>query len=225
MRVLMVEDEVRLAETVRRGLTAEGFVVDVVDDGADGLAEAQSRDYDAIILDIMLPSLNGYDVCRALRKDGVWTPVLMLTAKDGEYDQVDAFELGADDYLTKPFSFIVLVARLRALVRRGAPERPVVLKVGDLTLDPGTRAVRRNGTDIDLTPREFGLLHFLMRHPDEVVSKLEILQSVWDVNYEGDENVVEVYIGYLRRKVDVPFARQSIQTVRGVGYRLTGARS
>lgn len=223
VRVLMVEDEVRLAETVSRGLFAEGFVVDIVHDGAKGLDEAQSRDYDVIILDIMLPSLNGYDVCRALREADVWTPVLMLTAKDGEYDQVDAFDLGADDYLTKPFSFVVLVARLRALVRRGAPERPTVLKVGDLTLDPATRVVRRGETDIDLTPREFGVLHFLMRHRGEVVSKLEILQSVWDLNYEGDENVVEVYVGYLRRKVDLPFGRQSIQTVRGAGYRLSGA--
>jgi two-component system OmpR family response regulator len=221
----MVEDEVRLAETVRRGLVAEGFVVDLVHDGAEGLAEAQSRDYDVIILDIMLPSLNGYDVCRRLRDAGVWTAVLMLTAKDGEYDQVDAFDLGADDYLTKPFSFVVLVARLRALIRRGAPERPVVLEVGDLTLDPVTRVVRRGETDIQLTPREFGLLHFLIRHPGEVVSKLEILQGVWDLNYEGDENVVEVYVGYLRRKVDQPFDRHSIQTVRGVGYRLSGAGS
>lgn len=223
MRVLMVEDEVRLAETVSRGLVAEGFVVETVHDGAEGLFEARTEDYDVIILDIMLPSMNGYDVCRALRAAEVWTPVLMLTAKDGEYDQADAFDLGADDYLTKPFSFVVLVARLRALVRRGAPVRPTVLAVGDLTLDPASRIVRRRESVIDVTPREFGLLHFLMRHPDEVVSKLEILQSVWDVNYEGDENVVEVYVGYLRRKVDQPFGRHSIQTVRGAGYRLVGA--
>ena len=221
----MVEDEVRLAATVSRGLVAEGFVVDVVHDGAEGLAQAQSRDYDVIILDIMLPSLNGYDVCRGLREAEVWTPVLMLTAKDGEYDQVDAFDLGADDYLTKPFSFVVLVARLRALVRRGAPERPTVLRVEDLTLDPATRVVQRGEADIGLTPREFGVLQFLMRHRGEVVSKLRILQAVWDLNYEGDENVVEVYVGYLRRKVDQPFGRQSIQTVRGVGYRLSGAGS
>ncbi len=223
MRVLMVEDEVRLAETVARGLVAEGLVVDVVHDGAQGLADAQVRDYDVIILDIMLPSMNGYDVCRGLRKAGIWTPVLMLTAKDGEYDQVDAFDLGADDYLTKPFSFMVLVARLRALVRRGAPERPTVLQAGDLTLDPASRRVARGTTYIELTPREFGLLQFLMRHPGDVLSKLEILQSVWDANYEGDENVVEVYVGYLRRKIDVPFGRRSLQTVRGVGYRLSGS--
>ena len=222
MRVLMVEDEVRLAQTVSRGLRAEGFVVDTVHDGAEGLAEAQLRDYDVIVLDIMLPSMNGYDVCRELRKAGVWVPILMLTAKDGEYDEADAFDLGADDYLTKPFSFVVLVARLRALVRRGAPERPAVLTAGDLTLDPATRVVRRGETDIALTPREFGLLHFLMRHPGEVLSKTEIVQSVWDMNYDGDENVVEVYIGYLRRKIDQPFGTTTIQTMRGAGYRLVG---
>lgn len=222
MRVLMVEDEVRLAETVSRGLRSEGFVVDTVHDGAEGLAEAQLRDYDVIMLDIMLPSMNGYDVCRELRRAGVWVPILMLTAKDGEYDEADAFDLGADDYLTKPFSFVVLVARLRALVRRGAPERPSVLTVGDLTLDPATRVVRRGSTDITLTPREFGLLYFLMRHPGEVLSKTEIVQSVWDMNYDGDENVVEVYIGYLRRKIDQPFGTTTIQTMRGAGYRLVG---
>ncbi|GAB6987279.1 response regulator transcription factor [Nocardioides pyridinolyticus] len=222
MRVLMVEDEVRLAETVSRGLRSEGFVVDTVHDGAEGLAEAQLRDYDVIVLDIMLPSMNGYDVCRELRRAGVWVPILMLTAKDGEYDEADAFDLGADDYLTKPFSFVVLVARLRALVRRGAPERPSVLTAGDLTLDPATRVVRRGGTDITLTPREFGLLQFLMRHPGEVLSKTEIVQSVWDMNYDGDENVVEVYVGYLRRKIDQPFGTTTIQTMRGAGYRLVG---
>ena len=222
MRVLMVEDEVRLAETVSRGLRAEGFVVDTIHDGAEGLAEAQFRDYDVIVLDIMLPSMNGYDVCRELRKAGMWVPILMLTAKDGEYDEADALDLGADDYLTKPFAFVVLVARLRALVRRGAPERPSVLTVGDLTLDPATRVVRRGGTEIALTPREFALLHFLMRHPREVLSKTAIVQSVWDMNYDGDENVVEVYVGYLRRKIDQPFDTTTIQTMRGAGYRLLG---
>jgi two-component system OmpR family response regulator len=225
VRVLMVEDEVRLAETVSRGLRAEGFVVDVIHDGAEGLAEAQLREYDVIVLDIMLPSMNGYDVCRALRKAEMWVPILMLTAKDGEYDEADAFDLGADDYLTKPFSFVVLVARLRALVRRGAPERPSVLAVGDLTLDPSTRVVRRNGNEIALTPREFALLHFLMRHPGDVLSKAEIVQSVWDMNYDGDENVVEVYVGYLRRKIDQPFGTHTIQTMRGAGYRLVGGSS
>jgi two-component system OmpR family response regulator len=218
----MVEDEVRLAETVRGGLLAEGFVVDLAHDGVAGLEAARTQDYDVVILDIMLPLLNGYDVCRGLREARVWTPVLMLTAKDGEYDQVDAFDLGADDYLTKPFSFVVLVARLRALVRRGAPERPSSLAAGDLTLDPGTRSVRRGETDIALTPREFGLLQFLMRHRGDVVSKTEILESVWDLHYDGDDNVVEVYVGYLRRKIDQPFGRHAIETVRGAGYRLAG---
>jgi len=220
MRVLLVEDEVRLAETIRRGLVAEGFVVDVAHDGLLGLEEAETSPYDVIVLDIMLPRLNGYEVCRRLREAKNWTPILMLTAKDGDLDQVDAFDLGADDFLTKPFSFVVLVARLRALVRRGAPERPARLEAGDLTLDPGTRVVRRGEAEVALTPREFGLLHYLMRHRGDVVSKTEILESVWDLNYDGDDNVVEVYVGYLRRKIDHPFDRAAITTVRGVGYRL-----
>jgi DNA-binding response OmpR family regulator len=220
MRVLVVEDEGRLAETVRRGLSAEGFVVDVVHDGNEGLFNAQVNGYDVVVLDIMLPGLNGYDVCRQMRAAGVWTPVLMLTAKDGEYDQADALDLGADDYLTKPFSFLVLVARLRALIRRGAPVRPTVLVAGDLTLDPATRRVRRGGSEVVLTPREFGLLHFLLRHRGDVVSKTNILESVWDANYAGDDNVVEVYVSYLRRKIDQPFGRHAIETVRGMGYRL-----
>ena len=218
MRVLLVEDEVRLAETIRRGLVAEGFVVDVSHDGMSGLEEAETTPYDVIVLDIMLPRLNGYDVCRRLREAKNWTPILMLTAKDGDLDQVDAFDLGADDFLTKPFSFVVLVARLRALVRRGAPERPAQLEAGDLTLDPGTRVVRRGGAEVSLTPREFGLLHYLMRHRGDVVSKTEILESVWDLNYDGDDNVVEVYVGYLRRKIDLPFGRHALGTVRGAGY-------
>ena len=220
MRVLLVEDEVRLAENVRRGLAAEGFVVDVVHDGTEGLFRGQVNDYDVVVLDIMLPGLNGYEVCRRLRAGGVWSPVLMLTAKDGEYDQADALDLGADDYLTKPFSFLVLVARLRALIRRGAPARPTVLQAGDLTLDPARRTVRRDGAEIVLTPREFGVLHFLTRHRGDVVSKSAILESVWDAHYDGDANVVEVYVGYLRRKIDQPFGRHAIETVRGMGYRL-----
>jgi two-component system OmpR family response regulator len=220
VKVLLVEDEVRLADHVRRGLGAEGFVVDVVHNGSDGLFNAQVNSYDVVVLDIMLPRMNGYDVCRRMRQAGVWTPVLMLTAKDGEYDQADALDLGADDYLTKPFSFLVLVARLRALVRRGAPVRPTVLAAGDLTLDPASRAVRRGEREVTLTPREFGLLHYLMRHRGDVVSKSDILESVWDANYEGDDNVVEVYVGYLRRKIDQPFGRHAIETVRGAGYRL-----
>jgi two-component system OmpR family response regulator len=220
VKVLLVEDEVRLADHVRRGLAAEGFVVDVVHNGSDGLFNAQVNNYDVVVLDIMLPRMNGYDVCRQMRQAGVWTPVLMLTAKDGEYDQADALDLGADDYLTKPFSFLVLVARLRALVRRGAPVRPTVLAAGDLTLDPASRSVHRGEREVTLTPREFGLLHYLMRHRGDVVSKSDILESVWDANYEGDDNVVEVYVGYLRRKIDQPFGRHAIETVRGAGYRL-----
>ena len=218
--MLLVEDEHRLAETLRRGLTADGFMVDVAHDGADGLWLAKSNPYDVVVLDIMIPKLNGYDVCRAMRAASVWTPVLMLTAKDGEHDQVDAFDLGADDYLTKPFSFLVLVARLRALVRRGRPERPTVLYAGDLSLDPAAHIVTRADNTIALTPREFAVLHFLIRHKGDVVSKSEILQGVWDTYYDGDDNVVEVYVGYLRKKIDQPFNRSSIQTVRGAGYRL-----
>jgi DNA-binding response OmpR family regulator len=220
VRVLVVEDEVRLAETVRQGLTAEGFNVEVVHDGTDGMWAATEGAYDVIVLDIMLPGLNGYRVCEQLRAAGVWTPVLMLTAKDGEYDQADAFDLGADDYLTKPFSFIVLIARLRALVRRGAPARPAVLTAGDLTLDPARRRVERGGEEVRLTPREFSVLAYLMRRAGDVVSKVEILENIWDAHYDGDPNIVEVYIGYLRRKIDQPYDRTSIETLRGMGYRL-----
>jgi DNA-binding response OmpR family regulator len=220
VRVLLVEDEVRLAENVCRGLSAEGFVVDVAHDGTRGLFHAEVKSYDVVVLDIMLPGLNGYEVCRRMRAAGVWTPVLMLTAKDGEYDQADALDLGADDYLTKPFSFLILVARLRSLVRRGAPVRPVVLRAGDLTLDPASRGVHRGDEEIVLTPREFGLLQYLLRHRGDVVSKTEILESVWDANYDGDDNIVEVYVGYLRRKIDQPYGRRTIETVRGMGYRL-----
>ncbi len=220
MRVLMVEDEVRLADTVRRGLTDAGFVVELVHDGQDAVWAATEHSYDVIVLDIMLPKLNGYKVLEQLRERGVWTPVLMLTAKDGEYDQTDAFDLGADDYLTKPFSFLVLIARLRALIRRGGPERPVVLTAGDLVLDPARRRVERAGQEIALTPREYGLLEFLIRHRGDTVSKPEILAGVWDPAFDGDPNVVEVYIRYLRLKIDTPFARHSIETIRGMGYRL-----
>ncbi len=220
MRVLLVEDEKLLAETVRRGLTGEGFVVDVVHDGVSGLWAATENPYDVVLLDLMLPGKHGYAVLKEMRERHIWTPVMMLTAKDGEYDQTDAFDLGADDYLTKPFSFLVLVARLRALIRRGAPERPVNLTVGSLLLDPLKRSVSRNGIQITLTAREFGLLLYLMRHPGEVVSKAEILDNVWDPMFEGGDNVVEVYIGYLRKKVDAPFGLSTLGTVRGMGYRL-----
>jgi two-component system OmpR family response regulator len=225
MRVLVIEDEVSLAEVVRRGLTREGFVVEVMHDGRDGLWAASETAYDVIVLDIMLPELDGYQVVARLREAGVWTPVLMLTAVDGEHDQAEAFNLGADDYLTKPFSFVVLVARLRALIRRGAPERPVVITNGSLSLDPVRRRVQRDGSEIDLTPKEFALLTFLMTHVGEVVAKASILDAVWDPAYDGDVNIVEVYVGYLRRKIDTPFAVTSIETVRGVGYRLIEADS
>jgi len=220
MRVLLVEDEPRLAEMVRVGLVSEGFVVEVSADGAEGLWRGTAGEFDVIVLDIMLPKLNGYDVLRTLRERDVWTPVLMLTAKDGEYDQADAFDLGADDYLTKPFSFVVLTARLRALQRRGAPERPTVLTAGDLSLDPARRRVARGDTVIALTPREYGVLEFLLRSKGTVLSKAQILAAVWDAHYDGDDNIVEVYIGYLRRKIDTPFGRQAIETMRGMGYRL-----
>ena len=219
MKVLVVENEVRLAGTAQRSLAAEGMSVDVVHNGVDGLWAASGIPYEVIVLDLMLPRLGGYRVVEELRARGVWTPVLMLTATDGKHDQVDAFDLGADDYLTNPFSFVVLVARLRALMRRGAPQHPVVLTAGDLTLDPTRRRVARGNAEISLTPREFALLEFLLRHRGDVVSKAEILAGVWKA-YRGDPNVVEVYVGYLRRKVDAPFGRGAIQTVRGMGYRI-----
>jgi two-component system, OmpR family, response regulator len=221
MKVLVVEDEPLLASTLAIGLRAEGCVVVESSNGIDGLSHAVEDEFDAIVLDIMLPGLNGYEVLRRMRSRDVWTPVLMLTAKDGEYDQTDAFDLGADDYMTKPFSFIVLVARLRALVRRAAPQPPAVLTAGTLTLDPSRRTVQRGESPITLTPREYGLLEFLIRNKDTVVTKTEILQNVWDAHYEGADNVVEVYIGYLRRKIDAPFDISTIETVRGVGYRLS----
>ncbi|HEX6577020.1 MAG TPA: response regulator transcription factor [Jiangellaceae bacterium] len=222
MRILVVEDEVRLAQALQRGLRAEGFAVDIAHDGETGLHLAREAAYDAVVLDVMLPKLSGYRVCRALRAEENWVPVLMLSAKDGEYDQADGLDVGADDYLTKPFSYVVLVARLRALLRRSAPPRPPVLGAGDLRLDPAAHRVSRGQTQIALTPREFALLELFMRRPDEVLSKSEILAHVWDAHYEGDPNVVEVYVGYLRRKIDAPFGRRALQTVRGAGYRLAG---
>lgn len=219
MRVLVVEDDVSLGRLVRRALIAEGVQVDVTTDGQSGLWAATDGEYDAIICDIMLPRLNGYKVVETLRARGNWTPVLMLTAKDGPYDQVDAFDLGADDYLTKPFDFVVLLARLRALVRRGAPQRPAVLTVGDLTLDPASQRVARAGNEIRLTAKEYSLLEYFMRRPDRVVTKAQILDSVWDPSFSGEVNIVEVYVGYLRKKIDTPFGTSSIDTVRGTGYR------
>lgn len=220
MRVLLVEDEKPLAESVKRGLAAQGIVVQVEHDGESGLWAARDNQYDAIVLDIMLPKVNGYNILRTLRQEKNWTPVLMLTAKDGVYDQTDAFELGADDYLTKPFSLVLLAARLRALSRRGRATAPTALVCGSLSLDPQKRIVSRGETDIVLTAREFSLLEYLIRNHGQVRSKHEILQNVWDAAYEGPENVVEVYVGYLRKKIDVPFGLKTLQTVRGMGYRL-----
>lgn len=218
MRILLVEDEKDLAESIRRGLTNEGFVVDVANDGVTGAWLALENPYNVAVLDIMLPGKHGYQILKEIREANIWTPVLMLTAKDGEYDQTDAFDLGADDYLTKPFSFIVLVAHLRALIRRGAPERPVNITVGSLVLDPIRRTVTRQDTLVALTPKEYAILQYLMRSHDQVVSKAEVLDNVWDSAYEGSHNVVEVYMGYLRKKIDVPFGTNTLKTVRGMGY-------
>ncbi len=222
VRILLVEDERPLAEVVRRGLTRDGFDVDVLHDGQEALWRASEQAYDVLVLDIMLPGLDGYQLVERLRERQVTTPVLMLTALDDEYDQAQAFDLGADDYLTKPFSFVVLAARLRALHRRasGGGETGGTLVVGDLRLDPRTRRVHRGADEIRLTAREFDLLRYLMERPDEVVSKRELLDEVWDVDFDGPPNVVEVYVGYLRRKVDAPFGVASLETVRGAGYRL-----
>lgn len=220
MRVLLVDDEVRLADGIRRGLEAEGMTVDVAHNGVDGLWRAREQDYDVAVLDVMMPGMSGYRVCQTMRAEGIWTPVLFLTAKDGEWDEVEGFDTGGDDWLTKPFSYPVLVARLRALVRRGARERPVELAAGDLRVDPAARTVHRGDAEIELTAREFAVLEFLMRRRGEVVTKLEVLDNVWHDAYDGDPNIVEVYIGRLRRKLDRPFGRDGIQTVRGAGYRM-----
>ena len=221
MRVLVVDDEKRFAQSLRAGLEAEGFAVDVAHDGTDGLWLARENTYDAILLDLMLPAINGYQVCAALRAEKNWTPVLMVTAKDGEWDQVEGLDTGADDYLTKPFSFPVLVARVRAVARRGARERPTQIEVGDLRLDPAARRVRRGDVEIELTAREFQLLAFLARHRGDVVSKRQILDAVWDIDFDGDPNIVEVYVRHLRNKIDRPFGRAAIRTLRGAGYRLS----
>jgi DNA-binding response OmpR family regulator len=222
VRVLLVEDEEVLADAIVRGLAAEGFETEVVHDGLTGLARARDERYTALILDIMLPGRNGYQICRTLREEGVWTPILMLTAKDGEWDEAEALDTGADDFLSKPFSFVVLVARLRAMIRRGAAPRPAVLQIGDLRLDPATRECHRGDTPVELTRRELAVLEHLMRHPDAVVGKAELLNEVW--GHGDDPNVVEVYVGYLRRKLDAPFGRHSIRTIRGAGYRVVDDR-
>ncbi|SCG66642.1 DNA-binding response regulator, OmpR family, contains REC and winged-helix (wHTH) domain [Micromonospora inositola] len=216
----MVEDDKHLARSIKRGLEAEGFAAEVALDGVEGLWRATDGDYDVIVLDIMLPGRNGYQVCAELREAGNWTPILMLTAKDGELDEAEALDTGADDYLSKPFSYVVLVARIRALLRRGSRERPATLTVGDLRLDPAAHRVWRGDTQVSLTPRQFALLEFLMRRPGQVLSKSTILDHVWDFAFDGDPNIVEVYVRHLRKKIDEPFGRSAIQTVRLVGYRL-----
>ncbi|MGA9160770.1 MAG: response regulator transcription factor [Actinomycetota bacterium] len=220
MRVLVVEDEVKMAGLLERALEEEGYAVDVVGSGQDALWLGTENPYDAIVLDLMLPDLDGLEVSRRLREAGRWSPVLMLTARDAVADRVAGLDAGADDYLTKPFSIAEVLARLRALMRRGAVERPPVLRVGGLELDPAERRVVRDGHVITLTTREFSLLEYLMRHPGEVLSRTQLIEHVWDFAYDGDSNVVDVYIGYLRNKVDRHFGSDQIETVRGAGYRL-----
>jgi two-component system OmpR family response regulator len=220
MRVLVVEDELRMASLIRRGLAAEGLAADVAAKGEDALWMAEAHDYDAIVLDVMLPGLNGFETCRRLRTNGVWAPVLMLTARDAVEDRVAGLDNGADDYLVKPFAFAELLARLRALARRGEPERPSVLGVGDLTLDPATHAVRRGEVEIALAAKEFALLETFMRRPGEVLSRLHLLEHAWDFAYDARSNVVDVHVRRLRQKIDEPFGRRSLETVRGAGYRL-----
>jgi two-component system OmpR family response regulator len=220
MRVLVVEDEPRMASVIRRSLAKEGLAADIAGAGDEALWMAQAVDYDAIVLDVMLPGLSGFDVCRALREREVWSPVLMVTARDAVDDRVSGLDAGADDYLVKPFAIAELLARLRALTRRGVSERPAVLEVGDLSLDPARRTVRRAGTEVQLSAKEFSLLEIFMRRPGEVLSRLALIEHAWDFAYETRSNVVDVYVRRLRAKIDRPFGKDSIETVRGVGYRL-----
>jgi two-component system, OmpR family, response regulator len=220
VRVLVVEDEARMAGLLKRGLEEERFAVDVAGNGEDGVWLATENPYDIILLDVMLPDGDGFGVCRRIREAGQWAPVLMLTARDAVRDRVRGLDVGADDYLTKPFAFAELLARVRALVRRGVRERPPILEVGDLRLDPAAKTVRVAHRTIELTPKEFALLEYFMRHPGEVLTRTQLLEHVWDFAYEGDSNVIEVYVRYLREKVDRPFGRRSLETVRGMGYRL-----
>jgi two-component system, OmpR family, response regulator len=223
MRVLIVEDDLRMASLVRRGLAGEGLAADVASTGDDALWLAQAHPYDAIVLDVMLPGLDGFETCRRLRGAGVWAPVLMLTARDAVEDRVAGLDSGADDYLVKPFAFAELLARLRALARRGEAERPAVLAVGDLRLDPATHEVRRGDSPVRLSAKEFALLEVFMRRPGEVLSRLQLLEHAWDFAYENRSNVVDVYVRRLRRKIDDPFGTESLETVRGAGYRLRKA--
>jgi two-component system, OmpR family, response regulator len=220
MRALVVEDEVKMAALIRRGLVEEGYAADVARTGEEALWMARATPYDAIVLDVMLPGRNGLEVCRSLRESGVWSPILMLTARDGVEDKVSGLDSGADDYLSKPFSFAELLARLRALTRRGPSERPAVLEVGTLRLDPATRQAWRGEAEVDLSAKEFALLETFMRNAGDVLTRLDLLEHAWDYGYENRSNVVDVYVRYLRDKVDRPFGVDSIETVRGVGYRL-----
>jgi two-component system, OmpR family, response regulator len=220
MRVLIVEDEAKMAGLLRKGLRQEGFAVDLAGKGEDALWMAGATEYDAIVLDLMLPGIDGIEVCRRLRGDGVWSPILMLTARDGVRDRVAGLDSGADDYLVKPFSYAELLARLRALARRGGGDRPTELQVGDLRLDPATRKVRRGEREIELSAKEFAVLEVFMRRPGEVLSRFQLLEHAWDYEYDNRSNIVDSYVRFLRRKVDKPFGIRSIETVRGVGYRL-----
>ena len=221
MRVLIVEDEVKMASLIRRGMREEGLAADVATKGEDAIWMAGATEYDAVVLDVMLPGIDGFETCRRLRADGVWAPVLMLTARDAVSDRVAGLDGGADDYLTKPFSFAELLARLRALSRRGSVERPSVLEVGDLRLEPATRRVWRENVEISLSAKEFSLLEAFMRRPGDVLSRFQLLEQAWDYEYENRSNIVDVYVRYLREKIDRPFGVQSVETVRGAGYRLS----
>jgi two-component system, OmpR family, response regulator len=220
MRVLVVEDEVKMAALLRRGLGEQGFAVDLAGSGEDALQLAAATGYDAIVLDVMLPGIDGFEACRRLRREDIWAPVLMLTARDGLEDRIAGLDGGADDYLTKPFSFAELLARLRALVRRGQAERPALLEVGELRLDPASREVWRGEEEIQLSAKEFALLEAFMRNPGHVLSRFQLLEQAWEYDYEHRSNVIEVYIRYLRRKIDIPFGVASLETIRGAGYRL-----
>ena len=220
MRVLVIEDELRMARLVKRALEEEGHAVDIAADGPEGLWMATENPYAAVVLDVMLPGFDGFELCRRLRKAHVWAPVLMLTARDQVGDRVRGLDAGADDYLVKPFSLLELAARLRALARRGGEARPVVLAEGDLRLDPGSKRVWRGDAEVQLSPKEFSLLEFFLRHPGTVLTRSQIIEAVWDFAYDGGSNIVDQYVNYLRRKVDQPFGRQDIETVRGMGYRL-----